>query len=72
MLKGALCPENQNLFAYLLVLKHTNIVTGEVVGLSGVLEVCVLGQDLSLLACMYVNLASVGLQGATSGFGVRG
>lgn len=52
MLKGALCPEKQNLLAYLLVLKHMNIVTGEVVGLSGVLEVCVLGQNLSLLACM--------------------
>jgi len=52
MLKGALCPEKQHLFAYLLVFKHINNVTGEAVGPFGFSEVCVLRQDFSLLACM--------------------
>lgn len=52
MLKGTLCLEKQYLFAYFLVFKHRNNVTGKVVGSLGFSEVCVSKQDLSLLARM--------------------
>lgn len=39
-------------FAYLLVFKHMNNVVGEGASLFGFSEVCVLRQDLILLACM--------------------